>query len=1158
MILIKKKNSLNRKPFEYEIIKFIEIIGKHDNFHYKEEKFIKKYHKNNKLNYSADLIKEIKYTYFISKGENSFIIYNKIFEIMKEVFFPKNILYNIFEINSYSILNNEIHFIICSQKKIYLMKLNLENITLTYENYSIPISASACFNIGDNKFIIIGENGVFIDYNFFGKNEKEINKRKCILEEPYIGGLKINKNLLAFTSNRLIPDGKDKIIFYDINLEKIINEIEGYSFIISNNGIISIETLEKNNILLCACKKYLSFQKSGILLIFIENKDKIIFKHKLYKIKNYEVNCFCQIMLNNNEPTNYFFIGGFNPIKGEGLIKLYKLNINKNFEDIFIEYIQDIIINKNYLDFKGFQSSISCITQSSIGNIIITCWDGNVYLFSPPNIDYYLKYNNNIIIELLENKNENEKPGKDEYIENNESISKFLNSANENNFDNFNNELKELQKIDSFYIFSEINNNLFEDNEIIIEQILDKSIFEFYTNKKGKNPFLIFKDIIYGDNYSLSYNIFKDLKKNKSNFKNYEEEILFENYLKLIEILEEIEEKIKKKYKNNYNLKLKICFNSVKEKEFSIPFYYTINCNYIFHIPNENYIRIYQSKDILDKGLGNEFYYMLNDINDISYKDIEYNNIYEFQNTISLSNNNDFNSNNSNSIKRNISGILSSNSNENISSIRAIISSLKSYSEKYECFFLFNEILQKKSSEDAILEILLIIEKNNGIIFIKELNNGFWIGLGEDNKIFLYDIFYNKIMEVKIPNEYSDFSFFDIYETNINEKKENNIISLDLMLCRNINHFYYIILNIDIQNTSIEKKDKEHNSLLSNSLIDSDCSFTNYYFLKLHQILLNFNKYLDFIKKKTDKAFELIEFIITFIETFELLTELFNNNKKLIRKEIFSCYYYIKDLINFKDEIYLLFFGLTINKFIDFLRNLIKKKMQINIILLNKINYFLKKEIYLRKNNIFKKNNSASIKINENLSFGFYNDNIIIESNRIIYLLNNYIINNNIKGYFTLIPKKSRLKGNSKLLFIVKDNLEKIGILIVDILFENKKIQHNFYEIKNFEITCICPIVIKTKTELKETEYILVGGFDKKESEGVIKLYKINLKNEPNIKIIQYIKDILFKEKFENPINYITQSEKTGNIIICFLDGKTYLLTQPNIDYYLRKDGFKI
>ena len=75
-----------------------------------------------------------------------------------------------------------------------------------------------------------------------------------------------------------------------------------------------------------------------------------------------------------------------------------------------IEFVEDIIINKttvkkyknteqnlNYEDynFDGFNGNISCITQSKrTGKLLITSWDGNVYLFSAPNISYYLNQDN--------------------------------------------------------------------------------------------------------------------------------------------------------------------------------------------------------------------------------------------------------------------------------------------------------------------------------------------------------------------------------------------------------------------------------------------------------------------------------------------------------------------------------------------------------------------------------------------------------------------------------------------------------------------------------------------------------------------------------------------------------------------------------------------
>ena len=48
-----------------------------------------------------------------------------------------------------------------------------------------------------------------------------------------------------------------------------------------------------------------------------------------------------------------------------------------------------------FKELKGFKGPISCITQSSKdGKILVSCWDGNVYLFEKPNINYYLSYYN--------------------------------------------------------------------------------------------------------------------------------------------------------------------------------------------------------------------------------------------------------------------------------------------------------------------------------------------------------------------------------------------------------------------------------------------------------------------------------------------------------------------------------------------------------------------------------------------------------------------------------------------------------------------------------------------------------------------------------------------------------------------------------------------
>ena len=122
------------------------------------------------------------------------------------------------------------------------------------------------------------------------------------------------------------------------------------------------------------------------------------------------ISTFCQIkhIVNNNinldsidetyknnisiNNTNYVFIGGFDTQKGEGKIRLYQvIDDNKNKQ---IEFLQDIEFEYNE-EFEGFQNPVTSIIQSTIlGNILVTCMDGNVFLFSTPNIDYYLEEEN--------------------------------------------------------------------------------------------------------------------------------------------------------------------------------------------------------------------------------------------------------------------------------------------------------------------------------------------------------------------------------------------------------------------------------------------------------------------------------------------------------------------------------------------------------------------------------------------------------------------------------------------------------------------------------------------------------------------------------------------------------------------------------------------
>ena len=145
---------------------------------------------------------------------------------------------------------------------------------------------------------------------------------------------------MEFSSNNLLFDEKNILIFYNPESNKIIKEIknnEEYSFIWSTNGFLLIEN-EKNDatlkkIFLVASKKNLNTQKNGILTI-ISSFDEINtneMSEKFHQTDNFKVYCFCQLFINKKEnnvftdnlvKTNFFLVGGFDQEKRCGLIKL--------------------------------------------------------------------------------------------------------------------------------------------------------------------------------------------------------------------------------------------------------------------------------------------------------------------------------------------------------------------------------------------------------------------------------------------------------------------------------------------------------------------------------------------------------------------------------------------------------------------------------------------------------------------------------------------------------------------------------------------------------------------------------------------------------------------------------------------------------------------
>ena len=312
--------------------------------------------------------------------------------------------------------------IICTRIGLISKQINCKDFSSCEPNIINEEPCSVYFQNGDNNYIIAGENFIF-------KNYDKIKKFTFDDIKNIKGGIKINDNEIVFTSTTNLPDRKDKFIIYDIGNTTIKEkEIGNYSFTNSANSLCLMRLGElEDNILLCGCKKGNEYQKNGFLIMDMkrDTEDKIEF----FDTENFEVYCFCPIFcINENKNknnknskkeilyTDYFLVGGFSNDKREGMIKLFKIINNEDtnyitkvefkqdisFERFDVEYPKDSYFKANNINeirdkrddfiFTGFRGNISCIMQSKInGNIYVTCWDGNIYKLTPPNISLYLK-----------------------------------------------------------------------------------------------------------------------------------------------------------------------------------------------------------------------------------------------------------------------------------------------------------------------------------------------------------------------------------------------------------------------------------------------------------------------------------------------------------------------------------------------------------------------------------------------------------------------------------------------------------------------------------------------------------------------------------------------------------------------------------------------
>ena len=429
----------------------------------------------------SEKIRELNDGNFLSDGYNEIFKYDMNFNKIESIDELKNYF-------SFFVDKNDA---IISLKNKFASFKNLNNDTNSFNQ--TEISCRNLFNLDGGNYLVCDKSQILYGANVLKNNISKEEFKDLKMKKAYRGGIKIANEIFAITSNRILSKGENKLKFFEKNNKNFLSdiEVENYSFILSENNcaLMEIPKQENSKLLLVACKKYVKNDKNGILLIklqFGNNNNSNKKFPKFYDTKNFEVYCFCPILetvenkyiLESNKmqikDTGYFFVGGFDLDRREGLIKLYKVIYNDEIEKIKIEYIQDIIVEKkirkevsqvnnekkdsedkdskelvdqaknekkelgsfkgfidneefanqasngkndleiskgykdsNKLDsqtyqdlvcFKGFKGPISCIIQSSTGVILVTCYDGNVYLFSSPKIQSLKNENYDVIL----------------------------------------------------------------------------------------------------------------------------------------------------------------------------------------------------------------------------------------------------------------------------------------------------------------------------------------------------------------------------------------------------------------------------------------------------------------------------------------------------------------------------------------------------------------------------------------------------------------------------------------------------------------------------------------------------------------------------------------------------------------------------------------
>ena len=286
------KNEEELEPYNFQIIKILDIKKNDD-----EEESIK-------------FCLKLKCGFYLTCGTKKMILYSEDFKTLKDFNNIEDILYNITEKKS----NNDqyIELIACYYRHIYLITIDTKNkYKFNDKKYEVPNKKILfCVNIKDN-YILAGINNAMNVFELFN-DIIEQKKMFKLSNDSYITGKLIDSNYIALISNKILPDGENKMDIFDIKNNKLIDNIKDVPFNMNGCGITIME-IESEKKLLCPCKKYNSNEENAILIADLKIEEDKKINYKKYSTDNFEPYCFCQIYLSqkNNmveiwEPSIFF------------------------------------------------------------------------------------------------------------------------------------------------------------------------------------------------------------------------------------------------------------------------------------------------------------------------------------------------------------------------------------------------------------------------------------------------------------------------------------------------------------------------------------------------------------------------------------------------------------------------------------------------------------------------------------------------------------------------------------------------------------------------------------------------------------------------------------------------------------------------------------